>query len=374
MSEVRSFVADDLGSVAEMFHRNLRKKNDAATDDLRAYLRTLFLENKSIHQDIRSKVYIREDGRVSGFLGVLPVAMELRDRQIEAAVCSSFVAEDRETDPFAGARLLREVLAGPQELTFGETINDVSTEMWKTMRGQMLAPYSLDWLRVLRPASFGLEIATSRFSGGLRVLSPFGKFIDKSILSRVSRRALSYYVPLPDRADSFTDEAAGDAEFARLACDLVRNFPLHPVWSEENLLTMLHHAKRKRLHGEAVQRIVKNKGGRPVGLFLYHGDPGGVGRTLQIMAVPGQEQIVIDRLIRNAFDRGLVAIRGRTQPALLQAMIGRKCMFLHASSTIVHSRDPDLVKAATDGTAFFNGLCGESWTRLIGDSFDEAGT
>jgi hypothetical protein len=49
-------------------------------------------------------------------------------------------------------------------------------------------------------------------------------------------------------------------------------------------------------------------------------------------------------------------------------------MFLHASSTIVHSRDPDLVKAATDGTAFFNGLCGESWTRLIGDSFDEAGT
>ncbi|KAA3499717.1 hypothetical protein J8N08_20170 [Agrobacterium tumefaciens] len=372
MSEIRSFIADDLVSVADMFHRFLRKKDGAATDDLTSYLRAVFLENSNINPDIHSKVYVRDDGRVSGFLGVLPVAMELNGRNIQAAVCSSFVAEDRETDPFAGARLLREVLGGPQELTFGETINDVSADMWKTMRGQLLASYSLDWLRILRPASFGLEIAADRFSSTFRALTPFSKIIDRTISARGHGRALSYYASHPDKVDSFTDDDASDTEFARLARELVGHFPLHPVWTEESLLHMLQHAKCKRLHGEPVQRIVRARGGRAVGLFLYHGNPTGIGRTLQIMAVPGQEQIVIDRLIRNAYDRGLAAIRGRTQPALLRAMLGKKCTFLHASSTIVHSRNADLLKAATDGTAFFNGFCGESWTRLIGDSFGQA--
>lgn len=372
MPQTRAFIADDLVYVADMFHQSLRKKDGAASDDLIAYLRALFLNEENTQSDIHSKVYVRDDGRVSGFLGVLPVAMQLDDRNIQAAVCTSFVAEDRETDPFAGARLLRDVLAGPQDLTFGETIDDVSTEMWKAMRGRLLPAYSLDWLRVLRPASFGLEIATGRLSSAFRLLTPLGKIIDRTISARGQRRALSYYVPFADKADTFTDEEASDAEFAQVGRELVGHFPLRPVWSEERMVDMLRHAKSKRLHGEAVRRIVKGRGGKTAGLFLYHGDPQGIGRTLQIMAVPGQEQIVIDRLIRHTYDRGLVAIRGRTQPALLQAMIGRKCAFLHASSTIVHSRDPDLLKAATDGTAFFNGFSGESWTRLIGDSFGQA--
>lgn len=372
MPQIRSFIADDLVSVADMFHRFLRKKDGAATDDLTSYLRTIFLDYPNTDPDIHSRVYVRDDGRVSAFLGVLPVVMELNGRTIKAAVCSSFVSEDRETDPFAGARLLREVLAGPQELTFGETINDVSAEMWKTMRGHLLSSYSLDWMRILRPASFCLETAATRVSPAFRALAPLGRLIDRTVSARGHGRALSYYASHPDKVDSFTDAEASDAEFAQLARELVNHFTLRPVWSEEDLLTKVRHAKQKRLHGQPVQRIVRARGGRAIGLFLYHGNPQGIGRVVQIMALPGQEQVVIDRLIRNAYERGLVAIRGRTQPGILQAMMGKKCVFLHASSTIVHSRDADLVKAATDGTAFFNGFCGESWTRLIGDSFGEA--
>ncbi|MFN6983840.1 MAG: hypothetical protein ACK4OI_03220, partial [Rhizobium oryzihabitans] len=171
-------------SVADMFHRVLRKKDGAATDDLTSYLRALFLDTSNTNPDICSKVYVLDDGRVSGFMGVLPMAMELNGRIINAAVCSSFVAEDRETDPFAGARLLREVLAGPQDLTFGETINDVSTEMWKTMRGHLLSTYSLDWLRILRPASLGAELAATRFSSAFRALTPLSMMIDRAISAR----------------------------------------------------------------------------------------------------------------------------------------------------------------------------------------------
>ena len=39
-------------------------------------------------------------------------------------------------------------------------------------------------------------------------------------------------------------------------------------------------------------------------------------------------------------------------------------------ATIIHSRDPELVETFTGGKAFFNGLAGEGWTRLMGDRFD----
>lgn len=99
MPQIRSFIADDLVSVADMFHRVLRKKDGAATGDLTSYLRALFLDGSNTNPDICSKVHVLDDGRVSGFLGVLPMMMELGDRNIQAVVCSSFVAEDRETDP-----------------------------------------------------------------------------------------------------------------------------------------------------------------------------------------------------------------------------------------------------------------------------------
>ncbi len=91
---------------------------------------------------------------------------------------------------------------------------------------------------------------------------------------------------------------------------------------------------------------------------------------MQILASPGQEGAVIDRMLDHAARRGLVALRGRTQPALLDAMLGRRFAFLHASSSIVHARDTALMEFFGSGKAFFNGFAGESWARLIGDSFD----
>jgi hypothetical protein len=93
---------------------------------------------------------------------------------------------------------------------------------------------------------------------------------------------------------------------------------------------------------------------------------------VQILFQPGQAGVVIDSMLAHAAGRGMVALRGRVMPALLEAMLGRRCTFLHASSSIVHARDPALLEPFVTGKAFFNGFAGESWSRLIGDRFDEA--
>lgn len=368
MSSVRSFEAGDVDAVADLFQRLLRKTAEPANDDLKTYLRTLFIDFPAAEPDLRSRVHVRTDGSVSGFLGVLPVEMEFEGRRLKAANCGTFACDDREEDPFAGARLLRDVLAGPQDLSFTETSNDVSTDMWRSMRATVLGPHSLEWLRMIKPASFALKATAGRLSA-LRLFNPLARAADAILCRRGEKQNWSHYIPLAGKADAFVDEAVSDAEFADLCRQFVRHFPLRPAWDTPVLETMLGHATRKALHGERIQHVVKTRTGKAVGLYLYYGNPGDIGRTVQIMAAPGQEAIVIDRLMRDAHARGLVAIRGRTQPTLLQAMIGKKCAFLHTSSTIVHSRDPALLDAMANGRGFLNGLAGEGWTRLIGDRF-----
>ena len=366
---VRAFEAHDVDAVVDLFQRLLRKSAGPAGDDLKAYFRTLFLDFAAGFPDIRSRVHVRADGSVSGFLGVLPMEMEYEGRRLRAANCGTFACDDRDSDPFAGARLLRDVLSGPQDLSFTETSNDISTEMWRTARATVLGPYSLEWLRVLKPAAFALEAASGRVPAA-KLLRPAARAADALLCRRGSKQAWSHYTPLAGKADAFVDTPATDDEFAGLCRQLAARFPIHPVWEKPVLESMLAHAGRKALHGERIQHAVRNRAGKAIGLYLYYGDAGGIGRTVQVMAEPGQEPIVIERLLRNAHERGLVALRGRTQPHLLQAMIGRKFAFLHTSSTVVHSRDPDLLQAMTDGRIFLNGLAGEGWTRLIGDRFD----
>ncbi len=368
MSSVRSFEVGDIGAVADLFQRLLRKTGEPASDDLKAYLGKLFLDFAAGEPDIRSRVHLRADGSVSGFIGVLPVAMEFEGRRLRAANCGTFACDDRDNDPFAGARLLRDVLSGPQDLSFTETSNDVSTDMWRSMRATVLAPYSLEWLRILRPAAFALEAAAGRLSA-LKLLGPVARGVDAMLFRRGEKQAWSHYIPLASKADALVDTPVTDEEFSSLCQELVRQYALHPVWDRQVMETMLGHAARKALHGERIQHVVKTRSGKAMGLYLYYGNAGGIGRTVQVLAEPGQESIVIDCLMRNAHARGLSAIRGRTQPALLQAMMGKKCAFLHTSSTIVHSRHPDLLAAMTSGQVFLNGLAGEGWTRLIGDRF-----
>lgn len=370
MSQIRPFAAADIPIVADMFQRILRKTDRPATQSLRAYLGEVFLDPPDFDPDIVSLVHERADGSVSGFLGALPLPMELDGKRLRAAVCGTMMVDGYAEDPFAGARLLRAFLAGPQDLSVTETANDVSTAMWRKMRAAVLPDYSLEWLRVIRPAGFATALAASRCRAA-GMLAPLARPLDALLHRRGKDREPQWsHVAPNDRNGAFRDEEADEERALELFPALTAHFPLRPQWQVETLRARIAHARRKANYGDCVRRVVTTRDGRAVGLFLYYGNRGGIGRAVQILAAPGQEGAVIDRMIDHAASRGLVALRGRVQPALLDAMIGRRIGFLHASSSIVHARDPALIDLFRSGKAFLNGFAGESWARLIGDSFD----
>ena len=141
VSQVRPFEHHDAPAVAQMFLRILR--HEAPGDGgaaLAAYLDDLFSGPYGRDGEIVSRVHVTEDGRLNGFIGVLPQVMELDGEHLRAAICTTWMVDDHEADPFAGARLLKAVLSGPQDLSFSETSNDLSTAMWRRMGAHVLAP------------------------------------------------------------------------------------------------------------------------------------------------------------------------------------------------------------------------------------------
>ncbi|TIX62733.1 MAG: hypothetical protein E5V25_21705, partial [Mesorhizobium sp.] len=261
-------------------------------------------------------------------------------------------------------------LDGPQDISFSETANDISARLWTRLRGVVLPQYSLDWVRVMRPSSFVLSLSASRMKLA-RMLNPFAHALDRFYCRRMKSSERRWSGVAADGAGHgvFRTSEIDSGTFAKLVEPLTAQFVLRPEWAEGQLDHILADAAQKPDMGELVFVSVTSPVGTNVGAFAYHARKNEIGRVLQILALPGQAGAVIDCLIDHAAVRGVSGLRGRIQPALLEAMLGRRIAFLTVASTVVHSRDPELLDAMKNSQAFLNGLAGEQWSRLIGGRF-----
>lgn len=369
MSDIRPLEQDDIPAVSEMLQRILRKRRAPAPQGMRDYLRELFLDPPCRADGIHSLVHLREDGKVNGFMGVLPMRFTYRGKTLRSAIGGSFMVDRHEDDPYAGARLLRAFQSGPQDLSLTETANDVSTAMWRRLRGTILTEYSLEWLRILRPAGFMAAIAANAFAPAA-LARPLARPFDALLRRRGSPPQWTHVADGEFAQTALVSEDTDIAETVSLIRTFATTFALHPEWSQSELERMVVEAQRKANYGTMVRRKVLSRGGKTVGFFVYYGNKGGIGRVIQVLSLPGHEGSVLDTLLDDATKRGLVALRGRGQPALVNAMLGRRFAFVHASSSIVHAKDRTLLEPFVTGQAFLNGFAGESWTRLLGDRFD----
>ncbi len=372
MSEVRPLQITDIPAVAALFQRIFRNSKAPVPLALEKYLRFFYLEAPGQDRGIASLVHVNTAGAVTGFVGVTGLPMVLQGRPLQAAICGSLMVEGREADPLAGARLLKAFLAGPQDLSFSETASEVSTAMWTKLKGVVLPSYSLDWFRVIRPSQAMIELARNRL-GAVRVINPIARQMDRVICGRMSSGDLRWSgVPISwNGPRNFTITEIDAAEFGALFGSMTAHYSLRPDFPDDQLAYILSDVQFRRKEGRVVFCRVETPTGGLAGGFLYHGDAGRIGRVLQILATPRLEGPVIDCLIAHAAQRGIVALRGRTQPALLDAMLGRRIAFVHLASTVLHSKDPEICATFQNGNGFFNGIVGEHWSRLVAGNISE---
>ncbi len=362
-ARIRECRPDDLVVVAALFSRILRGGEKCNLAMLESYLRNLFFEHPWRDPELTSRVTIAADGRVNGFVGILPLRMTHRGTEIRAALATALMVERQEQDPTAGARLLRSVLTGAQDLSLSEYSNPLVRRMWQRLGGIAVPTCSMDWVRILRPVEYRIA---QKASGWLASwIRPIGIAFEALLGTSTWRRfRLEQNDARITRADPASDELI----------DLIQRFSasyeLKPAWDAANLRWFFTHAARKELDGELTSRVVYGKNRTPLGCYLYYGRPGGIAFVLQIFSARENSDTVVKSLLADVNDLGCAAVWGRSQPDFLDALLQNGCTFRQGSSFMMHSRNADLLATIRAGDALVTGLAGESWTRLIRGRFD----
>lgn len=368
MSDVRPARPADGAAVADLFARTFRPGQGPASADLQATFAEMFFTGPWCEADLGSLVHARPDGTITGFMGVVPQRFAVGGETIRAAICGTLMVDGREDDPMAGARLMRSFLAGPQDISISETASEVSTAMWTRLRGTVLRDFSYRWLRILRPAGFAAHWLAERY-GALRPLSALARPLDSQALKRARADDPRWWGFAPGPEDKLAERDTSVAELAELVPSLIADYDPRPTWDAATLERMLETSLSKRRFGAPALRLVTTPTGAPVGAYLYHGRAGGVAEVTQVLCAPKHAGALIEKVLAHAHATGAVAVAGRAQPALLDALLGKKAYLTHGASTVIHSKRADLVTAFAGQRGFLNGLAGEGWSRLIGDDF-----
>ncbi len=351
--------------MAALYQKVLLRSNKPAPTGLASYLKGIFLNHPWQDSDIPSLVYLNASGDIGGFIGVLPVRLLYRNSSLRAAVPGSLMVSDPSANPLAGARLLRSVRAGSQDLCVSETANDVSMGMWEQMGHHALSQYSMQWVRVFQPARFAVAALKDR-TRIAQLLKPAGSLVDFA-----GRRILGASIYKADeKSGKYRREAVEGPELVSALRELSADYLVRPDWDEATLDWLLAHAARKRRHGDMRSHVVLSTGGKTLGCHIYFARSGGIAWVLQILAQPNAGPTVVSSLLDHARQSGCVAVRGRTQPDTVTPLMRQGALFFCNSATVIHARNDELRHAIENGRALITGLAGESWVRLIGDTFE----
>lgn len=364
MSDIRVLTADDLPTVAALFQRTFRDPGLPAPRSLQDYLDAIFLHHPWQDPEISSRVHVGADGVVNGFIGVLPLRLSEGGRHVRAGVAGSLMVANPKEDPLAGARLMRAFLTGPQDISLSETANAVSYRMWTRLGASSVPGFSMDFIRVLRPAGLAVALGAER-TRAAKAFRPLAGLLDRAALAFRGNP----FRPEPADGPPVVGRLATEDEFVPHLLRLAEAYPLHPEWDAETAHWFLDHAQHKEKHGDLRRRLVFDRKGELLGCSLYYGRPGGIAWVLQMMAQPAAADRLVDDLIADAAELGCVGVRGRVQPAFLEPLLRRKALLFQRSATLVHSADRGLLELVRNGQALATGLAGESWIRLVGGQF-----
>lgn len=365
---IRPFAPHDAEAAAALFQAVMLGSDTRPPAGLAAYFRSHFLDGPFADPDIPSLVYVSSQGGVEGFVGVAVQPMRIGERTVRAAILGTLMVRDHAQTPMAGARLLKQVVSGKQDLTLSESAGDASLAMWRQLKGSVLDRHSLDFVRVLRPAQFGVEMLEKRI-GAARLLSPFARALDR-FAGRKPGPLRWTGLPADFRTQGgvHARPASVDA-IAALATDSLSRNAIVPLWPGNCLAAVIAEAMDKPAFGAAHLCEVVTKAGKPIGGFLFHQAGRGPAKVVDILHAPGQAGPVLDALFIYAHELGAASVQGRATPHLLDALLSRRTLFAHESASVIGTKDPEILKAFQEGRAHFNGLVGERWTRLMGGSF-----
>jgi hypothetical protein len=355
---VRPFVAADIRQVAEVHRAAFRIGEGPPLEVYREYFTRVFLENAA-DSPISSLVYEQPDGRIAGFVGLVPRQVAINGRQYQAAISSQFIVDPASHVGIVALRLTKAYLEGPQDLSIADEANDVSRKIWEGLGGTTALLLSIYWTRPLRPARLAMSYLRAR--RGLAPVavagSPFAAVAD-SLAARLPGSQFRQSVPA----------AAAEPLQARTVLAHADDFcganVLRADYDERAFEGLLDRMATRSAGGRTLNAVVKN-GATILGWYIAHLDDDGVADVAQLAASPSSIHEVVDHLFYQAWLQGAVSVTGRLDPRFMQALSDKYCLFHRRGPwVLIKANKPELLQSLETGATCLSRFDGEWSLRL----------
>jgi hypothetical protein len=344
---VRPLERADLVEVSRLFARALAPTRSGDAQQAAWFARTL-LDHPWADPEIPSLVCEAPDGRIVGFIGAATRRMRVAGRPVRAAWAAHLSTDPELASGAPGGLLLRRFLAGPQDLSVGDTASVRVREMWEAAGGATDDAASIAWFAPFRRVRAGLSL-----TGGL---GPWGRRL--APLASAARR-LPVRVGEPALPDGLRCERLTPAAMVGALPDLAADRALVADYDEAYLTWLLAAAAEEPPGGVTARMVLR--GDRPVGWYVLRPVRGGMTTVLEVQARDRDMDDVVGAMFADARAAGAAGIRGRLDPGMLEPVAARGSLFHPVYRVIVHSRDPDVLQAVHGRRAALSRLLGEWW-------------
>lgn len=362
MGSIRAFAKKDASQLPCLHSRAFGGGNGVSD----AYFEAVFLDNPWFDGSIPSLVYEEDDGRIVGFLGVVPRPFFLKQQRIQVAIASHLMVDPSHTSRALGLRLFKRFLSGPQDLSCADYVNLKGRKVWGVFQSDAVWAYRLRWSCMLRP------YCSRRAQSLLRRWRqrPFMARAVSSLCSAVNVcedriRGLHRRSEAPHVTEAEIDEDTMIAAWPEFSAQR----SLRPAYDAQSLKWILRRAAADTQHGILHKMGVRDRGGHLIGYYVYYLKSGGEGRVLQLAANRNSIADVLDSLFFHAWRGQANTVSGRLDPGFMNALAAKFNMryFLTDYWMMVHARDPEVLSLIHRGDAFFTDLDGEWLMRFHGE-------
>ncbi|MEO1998549.1 MAG: hypothetical protein ABGZ17_25170 [Planctomycetaceae bacterium] len=360
---IRQLTHGDLTQLPQL-HATVWGTEDQTVEELQFVYRdlfpNLFIDHPWKDPKIHSLAHEESSGRISGMIGIMTREMEFDGASIQTAISSNLCVDPQSRHQLPGVQLLKQFLNGPQDLSLADMANRATVKIWKLLGGTTAPLYSLNWVRPLRPSAFCAAILRkrNRFGWALSCLKPA-----ISVLDHLAAKSAPKYFSQQTRhlrAEPLTPDVFLDRLPEFTADDV-----LTPIYSKESLDWIWDRTHHLWDTGQVQRVSVHSSQGLLLGWYIYNLIPNGIGEVAQIVATQRTVNQVIGHLFDHAVQHGAVGLSGRGQPAFMQSLSDRGCVFHRRGKTVlVHSRRPELLNAFQRPGVFLTSLEGEGCLSL----------
>ena len=360
MGDIRTFEASHIPGVASLTLKILRGIQAPPTPALEKYFLEIFFHNPWRGDDIQSLVYFHE-GKIVGFLGVIPREMDFGGHRIRLAAATQLAVDRDLYRGFAGIELLRRFFSGPQEFSYTDGGTEAAHLSWTAAGARAASLYALEWTRTLRPCR-QLKNMVAEKSGLWRTIStaatPLAAIADTAASKlpfRITRKPASEY----------TVTETNPSGLLEVIEEIGWRAPLKPAYEPKSFHWLIAQAASASAHGTLRLGIVSEPAGQRAGWFVYYVKRGGVSQVLQLGARMRHFDAVLLALFADAWRHGATAVRGQAIPRYLTNFTLQHCGLRHiGSGVLIHSRNEELMDSILRGEAVLTRLDGEWWTRF----------